>query len=319
MRPDGLRVLDYLLIVSIVVCWSGRTHGQDARFDATAIANSADDSGVGSRNYGPPSCQPRGTLFQWSYGTSFSGGPDLNEPLVTDRPDFTESSVTVGKGVAQLECGYTYTYDAEAGVSVRSQSFGQPLLRYGILANWLEFRIALSPVEEKTTTAGASYSVGGTEDLYTGVKIALTPQEGMLPEMALIPQMNLPTGSDAFTSHSVEPGVNWVYSWEINDFLSTGGSTQGNRRIDDTTGDAYLEIAQSWTAGYHLSDNLGAYTEWFAFIPSGADTERTQHYFDGGFTYLINNNMQFDINAGIGLNSAADDYFLGMGLAIRFP
>ena len=36
----------------------------------------------------------RKTLLQWSYGTSFEGGPDLYEPLVTDRPDFTESSVT---------------------------------------------------------------------------------------------------------------------------------------------------------------------------------------------------------------------------------
>ena len=31
-----------------------------------------------------------------------SGGPDLNAPLVTDRPDFTEASSTVGRGIAQL-------------------------------------------------------------------------------------------------------------------------------------------------------------------------------------------------------------------------
>jgi len=64
---------------------------------------------------------------------------------------------------------------------------------------------------------------------------------------------------------------------------------------------------------------VGAYTEWFAFIPSGADTARTEHYFNGGFSYLISNNIQFDILAGVGLNDAADDYFLGTGLSIRFP
>src|SRR5262245_53064759 len=52
-----------------------------------------------SVSYGPCPCVPRKTLFQWSYGTSFSGGPNLDEPLVTDRPDFTEASVTVGRGV----------------------------------------------------------------------------------------------------------------------------------------------------------------------------------------------------------------------------
>src|SRR5688572_5047194 len=56
------------------------------------------------RNYGPCADEPRKTLMQWSYGTSFEGGPPgPDEPLATDRPDFTEASVTVGRGVVQLE------------------------------------------------------------------------------------------------------------------------------------------------------------------------------------------------------------------------
>ncbi len=261
-------------------------------------------------------CSP-GTLMQWSYGTSFSGGPDQDEPLVTDRPDFTEASSTVGLGVAQIEFGYTYTYDSNAGVSTRTHSFGEPLLRVGILAEWLEFRIAAFPLEERTRSAGASNTASGVADLYLGFKIALTPQEGLLPEMALIPQMNVPSGSRAFTSNSVEPGLNWIYAWEINDFISTAGSTQGNRRID-ASGNAYLEMAQSWTIAYTLSEKLGAYTEWFSLIPSGADTARTESVANGGFTYLLSNDVQFDIRAGFGLNEAAADFFTGTGLSIRF-
>lgn len=263
--------------------------------------------------------QSHGTLFLWSSAPTASGGPDLAEPLVTDRPDFTEASVTVGKGVAQLEFGYTYTSNTDAAESVASHSFGEALLRYGILEDWLEFRIAVFPVQELTVFEGESNSTAGHEDLYTGFKIALTPQAGLLPEMALIPQMNIPTGSRTFTSDKVEPGLNWIYGWELNDFISTAGSTQGNRRIDVTTGAAYLEMAQSWTVAYHLNEEWGAYTEWFALIPSGADNVHTQHYFNGGLTYLINQNVQFDIRAGIGLNAAADNYFLGTGLSVRFP
>src|SRR5688572_11638984 len=41
---------------------------------------------------GADSCRAQApTLFQWSYGDGGDGGPDLNEPLVTDRPDFTEA------------------------------------------------------------------------------------------------------------------------------------------------------------------------------------------------------------------------------------
>ncbi len=275
-------------------------------------------------SYGPCDCQSRGTLFQWSYGTSFSGGPDLDEPLVTDRPDFTEASSTVGLGVAQIEFGYTYSYDSSDGESTRAQSFGEPLLRVGIFADWLEFRIAVFPLEERTRSVGASNTTTGVADLYLGFKIGLTPQEGILPEMALIPQMNVPSGSNAFTSDSVEPGLNWIYAWEISDFISTAGSTQGNRRIDGATGDSYLEIAQSWTIAYTLSDRVGAYTEWFALIGSGTGTPQTEHhvggghYANGGFTFLLTDDIQFDIRAGWGLSETADDFFAGTGLSIRF-
>lgn len=255
-----------------------------------------------------------GTLFLWSEGTGVEGGPDLDEPLVTDRPDFTEASSTVGLGVAQLEIGYTYTFDDDGTTSTKSHSYPEPLLRYGILKEWLELRVGWNYASEETGAARAS----GGEDLYLGFKIGLTPQDEFLPEMALIPQMTVPTGADAFTSDEALPGVNWIYSWGINDFLSIAGSTQFNRARDEATSATYTEWAQSLTAGYSLTDELGAYTEWYAFFPNGADTARVEHYFNGGFSYLLSDDIQWDIRAGTGLTGASDDFFAGTGLAIRF-
>ena len=266
----------------------------------------------------PAARAARGSLFQWSNETSSSGAADLDEPLVTDRPDFTEASTTVGKGVAQIEFGYTLTYNADDDTSERSNSWGEPLLRYGILADWLELRVGLFPVEERTTTAAGSDTPAGTEDMYLGLKVALTPQQGILPAMALIPQMTVPTGSPALTDDRVLPGLNWVYSWEISEFLAVAGSTQGNRVIDEVSSEPHLVIAQSATAAYTLTDELGAYTEFYAFFPQHADSARSEYYFNGGFTYLLSNDVQFDIRAGWGLNSAADDYLVGTGLSIRF-
>jgi hypothetical protein len=141
----------------------------------------------------------------------------------------------------------------------------------------------------------------------------------LVAEMALMPQMNIPTGHDDFSADQVLPGLNWLYGWDITDHISAGGSTQGNRVVDDT-GHAYTEYAQSFTIGYGLTDRLGAYTEWFAFFPHSAINPdvKPQHYFDGGFTYLLTNDLQLDIRGGIGLNDAADDYFVGSGLSVRF-
>jgi hypothetical protein len=158
----------------------------------------------------------------------------------------------------------------------------------------------------------------GAEDLYLGLKLGLTPQEGILPEMALMPQMTVPTGADEFTADLVLPGINWLYGWDVNDFLSTAGSTQFNKALDEVTGDPFVEFAQSWTVGYSLAEKLGAYTEWFVLAPSGADTVLPQNYFNAGLTYQFTNNLQFDIRYGVGLNDAADDYFAGTGGAIRF-
>ena len=60
------------------------------------------------------------------------------------------------------------------------------------------------------------------------------------------------------------------------------------------------------------------YTEWFALMPNGAATAQVEHYGDGGFTFLLSDDIQWDIRAGVGLNEAADDYFVGTGVSIRF-
>ena len=265
-----------------------------------------------------PCCEDRKTLMQWSYGTSFSGGPPgYDEPLASDRPDFVEASVTVGRGVAQVEMGYTYIHNDDLGVVRRENSYPEMLWRVGMFAEWFEFRIAYNHLSGSESVPGFPIdNFSGGEDLYLGTKLGLTPQEGILPEMALILQMTVPTGHPDFTAGETLPGFNWLYGWEINDFLSVGASTQGNKAVDDV-GDEYFEFAQAVTINYALAEKLSAYTEWFGLIPSGAAVARPEHYADGGFVFRATNNLQFDIRAGIGLSEAAADYFTGAGVVIR--
>lgn len=261
------------------------------------------------------------TLFRWNYGNggdTKDAAEKLAEPLVTDRPDFTEASSTVGLGVVQIEGGYTYSYDANNVGSSVNHSYPETLLRVGILAEWLEARVAWNYASAGDTVFGANRTMGsGSEDLYLGFKWALTGQAGICPEMGIITQMTVPTGDHPFSAGETLPGVAWLYGWDLNDWISTGGSTQVNRALDSVTGDPYSELAQSWTIGYSLTDRVGAYTEWYGLMPDGADVDHTQNYANGGFTFLVNNNLQLDIRAGVGLNEAAVDFFSGAGLSWR--
>ncbi len=259
-------------------------------------------------------------FLSWNYyGSATDEDSTELGPIVTDRPDFTESPATVGYGVVQLETGYTYTYDSDSSGSTRSHSFPQSLFRIGMLAEWFELRIDWNYADNRVNNFGGGIdTISGGEDLGIGCKFALTEQECILPETGLILQMSVPTGERELSANRVLPGVGYLYGWELNEKVSLGGETQLNLSVDDESNGTYTEFAQSLTSGYGWTENLHSFFEWYVLAPSGADTNHNQHYIDGGFTYLINDNIQWDISAGLGLNDAADDYFIGSGLSIRW-
>ncbi|MYH48268.1 MAG: transporter [Gammaproteobacteria bacterium] len=234
--------------------------------------------------------------------------------LSADRPDFTEAASTVGRGVLQIEFGYTFGGDWSGGNSVQTHTLGELLLRAGVAADWLEVRVAASPVT-RVSSEGSGASDSGIEDLYLGAKVQLTRQAGRLPALALLPQMTLPTGSTLFSGGRALPGVNLVYSWDAPGGLSLAGSTQINMAAGDDDG-SYAEWAQSAVAGAGLGTRGGVYGEWYAFLPTGADAPQ-EHYFNAGLTWLTADDSQWDIRIGVGLNEAAEDFFAGVGAAIR--
>ena len=74
---------------------------------------------------------PIGSLFQWCGAISSWKAWRLasDEPLATDRPDFTEASSVVGLGVLQIETGYTYFFDNDGTDQTIGHSYPETLLR----------------------------------------------------------------------------------------------------------------------------------------------------------------------------------------------
>jgi hypothetical protein len=258
------------------------------------------------------------TLMQWSYGRPSDEGSPLDEPLEADRPDFTESPKTVGQGVVQLEMGYTFTSDSADGVHTTNHSFPETLLRVGVLADWLEFRAEWNYEIERTRAGGITETQSGADDLIIGFKIALTQQQCCLPETGIILGLSVPTGGDAFTSGEVQPGVNYCYSWELDKKWSLSGSTAIGGAVDDVTNDPYAEFSQSLSLGHTWTEKVDGFSEFYVLSPIGADTNRPQDYFNAGFAVHINKDVQWDIRAGVGLNEAADNFFAGSGLTLRY-
>ncbi len=82
-------------------------------------------------------------------------------------------------------------------------------------------------------------------------------------------------------------------------------------------GDHFAQLSQSFSVEYELTEKLHVYNEWYAFFFCDSYDNRPQHYYNGGFTYLVTPNFQLDWRAGLGLNDASDGFFTGCGFTAR--
>jgi hypothetical protein len=243
--------------------------------------------------------------------------PEEGERLDPDRPHFPEASTTVGKGRVVLESGYTFS---EKRSSFVSHSYPEALLRVGLFAEWFEFRIGQSFLNEERTARGLMSTANGAQDLYLGVKLALTEQRQFLPAIAVIPQMTVPTGSRAVSAGRVLPGLNVDCGWEVIKEWFNLELLIATNRVGDDAHHAHVEVATGLTGAFQVTRNLEVFVEWDAFYPSGAPGPAVgqRHYAVGGFVYFITKDVAVDIRAGLGLNAQANDFLLGTGFAVRY-
>lgn len=275
----------------------------------------------------------RKTLFTWRcqkmedspQSADAKGADDKEEAeeeeeedvICTDRPNFTESPFTVGRGRVQFEAGFTRVTDRSESAHHQSDSYPELLLRTGVIAEWMELRVGLNYARATNGDTDGTSTARGFNDTYVGIKIALTEQDGWLPHTAILPQATLPTGSETMTEKIVKPGVNFLYTWDLNDDIAFCGSTQGNRAQNEDAV-TYIEVAQSFSLECSLTDDFAWFGEWFAFFPTSDVGVDPQHYFDTGVMYLVNNSFQLDARVGFGLNDAADDTFWGVGASCKY-
>jgi hypothetical protein len=240
------------------------------------------------------------------------------EPLESDRPDFTECSTTVGYRRLQIESGYTFTHGIAGDGTHNAHDLPELLVRYGV-AERLELRLAWDEGmvfdSRRDRDSGRLLTVAGSTDVEFGIKYALTQQDRWRPRTAIILAATAPVGAPSLSSRQVDVRVNYCYSWELNKRASLNCST-GNLWTAEL-GDRYSQFFQSASFDYGLTEKLHAYSEWYVLLRSDSDDNRPQHYYDGGLTCLITPNFQLDWRAGAGLSPAADRFFTGFGFSLR--
>ncbi|HEX4498462.1 MAG TPA: transporter [Thermoanaerobaculia bacterium] len=255
------------------------------------------------------------TLLSLPAGAAL-GQPTAPLPLVTDRPGFLLSSLTVGRGVLQTEWSLpAVTLNSGAGVDTRLTSlFG--LLRYGVTQNF-ELRLD-SPVynESRLSVNGRSATERGYGDVEVGAKWHLFDNQGARPSFALIPSVILPTGEKSFTADDPVYQLNAMAEWN----LASGwgiGALAGY--LNGPSGDGrYGQETFGFSLGRSLpSPKWSAYGE-AVYVATDLDGASDSSFLGGGIKYLVSNDFQLDLSFDRGLTADSPDWLLAFGIAARF-
>lgn len=222
------------------------------------------------------------------------------ETIVTDRPDQTESAISVPLGSLQIESGFLYEWLGRGIHEINNSAIPTTLFRYGVLKN-LEFRFQVDYFVLSTK----EFSLSGFEDLSVGLKSHLYADN--FTNIAILVNATIPSGNKNFrNSRSSFNGILCI-SHELSDKVGLGYNV-------GLYYDPYknLNLTYALATGFSLTDKLSAFTEVFG---SWDEFSSAAVSFDLGFTYLLNNNLQLDASFGKGINFESN--FLSFGISWR--
>jgi hypothetical protein len=226
------------------------------------------------------------------------------QDLITDRPDQTESAVTVPLNSLQIETGFVYESFKEDNINVDNYSIAGTLLRYGLLDN-IELRFGIGYLISKVDE-----TVNGLGNFLLGAKINFLTEDKNSMDLGLLIHGRLPIGDEAFNPQKVEPELIAALSKSLSDRFSISVNIGGSH-------DSLIEeIIYLYTAalGYSASDNIGAFIEVYGNLSSPFPPE---HLYDGGIAYLLSDNVQLDLSGGKKFTGDDSIWFVSSGISLR--
>jgi hypothetical protein len=244
---------------------------------------------------------------------------NLLRELTTDRPDKTESPITVDAGHFQFEMDFaTFTYDRTGHETTKAWDIAPTNLKIGILNN-VDLQLIVETYHlERTTDRDTSRTerVSGFGDLTLRCKVNFWGNERGLSAFGMMPFVKLPTARDDIGNGAVEGGVilplllRLPADWEI------GTEIEVDHTKNSAGGGYHQEFVQSVTVGHDIGKWSG-YLELFSSVSNEAHAGWVAT-FDCGVSYLVTRNVQLDAGINIGLTHAADDLNPFVGLSVRY-
>lgn len=248
---------------------------------------------------------------------SFISQAQTSETIVSSRPGQAFAPQVTGTGVFQVQSGFL-TGESDFGVisPVDVDIFiHNTLFRYGISESF-EVRASLTAENNRITGPQInSTDQKGISDLAVGMRYVLLDGSNSAGKMALQADIGLPLRTGTFSGND-----NFSYQLLL---IQTYSVFTENLTLNVNLGlvspalNATPEGKYVVNFSHPVGDKLSAFLEHYGFISDG----RVNAFYDGGFAYLINKDIQLDLSAGFGNNGEGETetsfWFADAGISFR--
>ncbi|QZE14513.1 transporter [Halosquirtibacter laminarini] len=230
----------------------------------------------------------------------------FSQAISTDRPDLTESYFTVPRNGLQIETGYTF--EEISNNQIKTHTYNSTLLRYGVTDNF-ELRYNIAYLHEMGTGSN-TIDNKGIGDMEIGFKMSAFEQDRFIPALSFLFHVVLPVGDSNFSPSKSEPLFKLIGGWEF----AKGNSLSYNLGVlwPDGTDEVDYDVSIAYSHPI-IKDKLSLYVEYFETY--NGDTDTIERNCDGGFTYLVKDNFQLDLSAGVNLKGFGRGYFISAGFS----
>lgn len=231
------------------------------------------------------------------------GCPTAAAPIVTDRPDVTNSSLVVPRGSLQVENGINGTVRREAGRVDGTNT----RLRLGVFG-CTELVLDLPTWSGAVSGRGAS----GFTNLAPGVKHQLGPLPGDI-DLSIATGLGLPTGARRIAGPGPQPYLQFPWSRELAGGWGVSGMLTAFWLPERAGSDVLLENTVV------VSRELTGTTELFVeFVGDYPRDQRPQQLVNMGGAWRVTPTQQLDVHGGFGVDRETPRWFLGIGYSFRY-
>lgn len=226
-------------------------------------------------------------------------------PIQLDRPDQTECPFITPKKYIQVENGLTFENFANGN---KATSTPTSLWKYGINEK-VELRLITEYASIKQNNRN---TISGLAPITIGFKTSLLEEDGIVPKTSFIGHITTAKwGSKNLTTNYIAPSFRFVMQHTISPKVCLAYNL-GAEWNGQTAMQTYI---YTLTTGITLTEKLGCYAELYGFVKP---TLVGDHRCDGGFTYLLTNDIIADISAGVGTYNSELKNYIALGLSYRF-